>query len=611
MALPSLTGWELERKLIFVVKKEDDNLDRLLEAFQKDYPQLRSTKLLLIDDEADVATVTYRKKDGNVEAGVVQRQIDELRNLVKELDFLMVTATPYALYLQPEEEVLVDGDPLFLPKRPAFTEILPIHAAYVGGDYYFEKSSDAASPAHYFYRDVPVPERDALKKPDARRLKLDLVLTEKNTAVLCSALTTFIVGGVIRRLQQEGDHQRPLKYSFLFHTEHQRQSHDWQEQVVTAVQNALMLAAEKNGQQFDDLVREAFNDLERSLKLESHSIPGFAEVKGAVRDALLKKHLMITTVNSDQELNSLLDDEDGQLKLRTPLNVFIGGQILDRGITIANLIGFYYGRNPKKFQQDTVLQHSRMYGARSQQDLAVTRFYAPLHIYQTMRKIHEFDAALREAFEKGAHDQGVYFIQKDAANRLVPCSPNKLLFSRLTAIRPGGRLLPVGFQTVSKTTGTKGLGKLDEAIHVIQKGKPDEPTLIDVQTALDLLALAFANLEFGDDAEDERKGHSAALGHLSRQSKNDELRGKVWLVTARERDVARVRESGRFSDAPDSKQYALAAQKAQEIPALILLRQNGNEDSGWRGLSFWWPVIVVPEKSVTSIFAAETPDDGD
>lgn len=239
--------------------------------------------------------------------------------------------------------------------------------------------------------------------------------------------------------------------------------------------------------------------------------------------------------------------------------MFIGGQILDRGITIANLIGFYYGRNPKKFQQDTVLQHSRMYGARSIQDLAVTRFYAPLHIYQTMRKIHEFDAALRDAFEKGAHDQGVYFIQKDAANRLVPCSPNKLLFSKLTAIRPGGRLLPVGFQTVSKTAGAKILGKLDDAIHAIQKGNPDEPVLIDIQVALNLLGLAFENLQFGEDAEDERKGHLAALEHLSRQSKSVEFGTKVWLVTARERDVARIRESGRFSDAPDSKQYTLAA----------------------------------------------------
>ena len=36
----------------------------------------------------------------------------------------------------------------------------------------------------------------------------------------------------------------------------------------------------------------------------------------------------------------------------------------------------------------------------------VTRFYAPLHTYQSPRKIHRFDAALREAFKSGSHDKG-------------------------------------------------------------------------------------------------------------------------------------------------------------------------------------------------------------
>ena len=48
-------------------------------------------------------------------------------------------------------------------------------------------------------------------------------------------------------------------------------------------------------------------------------------------------------VNSENDINSLLD-EDRQLRLRTPLNIFIGGQILENRIKIENLIGFYYGR---------------------------------------------------------------------------------------------------------------------------------------------------------------------------------------------------------------------------------------------------------------------------
>ena len=80
------------------------------------------------------------------------------------------------------------------------------------------------------------------------------------------------------------------------------------------------------------------------------------------KDAVGESHYrlassLITKVNSDTEIKKLLA-EDGQLKLRTPFNIFIGGQILDRGITISNLIAFYDGRNPNRFQQDTVLQHS-------------------------------------------------------------------------------------------------------------------------------------------------------------------------------------------------------------------------------------------------------------
>src|SRR5208282_3332384 len=41
LAVPDLTPYELNRKLVFVVKKEDDNLRRLLSLFRDKYPQLQ------------------------------------------------------------------------------------------------------------------------------------------------------------------------------------------------------------------------------------------------------------------------------------------------------------------------------------------------------------------------------------------------------------------------------------------------------------------------------------------------------------------------------------------------------------------------------------------
>ena len=51
------------------------------------------------------------------------------------------------------------------------------------------------------------------------------------------------------------------------------------------------------------------------------------EVTKAVVQVLETGQLMITKVNSDNDIKKLLDDS-GQLKLRTPFNIFIGGQFL-------------------------------------------------------------------------------------------------------------------------------------------------------------------------------------------------------------------------------------------------------------------------------------------
>lgn len=602
--VPDLTPYELNRKLIFIVKKEDDNLRHLLSLFQEQYPDLRSKSVLIIDDEADLASVSFRKTHGITSAGVISQQIDKLRESVTRSAFLQVTATPYALYLQPDEEVIVNGSSLFKPKRPAFTVLLPTHSKYAGGDEYFEKSTDTDTLAFYFYREVPVAERDALKKEDRRRLQIDRVLTDRNSAVLRDAVVTFLVGGAIRRLQQKAAGQWPQKYSFLFHTEQSRSSHEWQERVAMAIRDSLVDQARADSPLFNELLRAAYIDLQRSIELEGVALPKLEDVKKAVVESLESGQLMITKVNSDKDIKQLLD-EGGQLKLRTPFNMFIGGQILDRGITINNLIGFYYGRNPNRFQQDTVLQHSRMYGARPMADLAVTRFYAPQHVYQVMKRIHEFDAALREAFESGAHECGVYFIQKDASNRLIPCSPNKLLFSDVVSIRPGRRLVLSGFQTVYKSRGAANLESLDAQIETLV-GSAKEPVLIDVADAVALLESAYANLEFDDDTDDDRKAHIAALEHLARTCKKPALKGKVSLLAAKDRDVARYREEGRFSNAPDTKQQKdMARTNAADIPVLMLLRQNGDEARGWRGLPFWWPVIVTPRSGITAIFATD------
>ena len=137
MNMPSeLTSFETRQKLIFVAKKQYKNLERILNIFEADQHAFNKRKVLLIDDEADLASIRFVKKkdDDNIEQGKIAQQIDELRKMVADIAFLQVTATPYALYLQPDEYPPQGTDQFtFLPKKPAFTELLPIHSKYVGG----------------------------------------------------------------------------------------------------------------------------------------------------------------------------------------------------------------------------------------------------------------------------------------------------------------------------------------------------------------------------------------------------------------------------------------------------------------------------------------------
>ena len=101
------------------------------------------------------------------------------------------------------------------------------------------------------------------------------------------------------------------------------------------------------------------------------------------------------------------------------------------------------------------------------------------------KRIHEFDSALREAFEKGDHSNGVYFIRKDVTGRLVPCSPNKLLLSSLATLRPHKRLLPIRFQTGYQSNIRRTIEQIDDAVSGWFDEKDDnEPTLVTLDDCM-------------------------------------------------------------------------------------------------------------------------------
>ena len=607
MQMPrKLTLSERKRKLIFVAKKQVQNLKRILKLFGETYPDLSQKRVLLVDDEADIASIRFvkNKETDEFDQGRIAAQMDELRRLVNQLAFLQVTATPYSLYLQPENYVQNNGEYVFLPKRPAFTSLLPIHDAYVGGTDYFGMFEES-DPRSYLYVEVSNEEQETLRSIDGRSVRGDRVFTNTKITIIRQSIVAFIAAVIMRREQQQQAGATKLsKYAMVIHNDIKKAAHKFQSDLVNMLLAAFTEDARSGGHQLRLIFDVVCDDLTASIIADGAVKPDADSIFAAVCDALTSDEIVVSEVNSDNDVLALLN-ADAELHLRTPYNIFIGGNILDRGITIPNLISFYYGRNPKRMQADTVLQHSRMYGARNRKDLAVTRFYTSREVFQRLETIEQLEAGLRHAFETGAHDRGVAFIQTDASKKVIPCAPNKVAMSAIVSVNAGGRLLPVGFDIRAMTYIKSHVVKIDQLVPNSCKDSSN-PSLCDVFTAHQICEEIGKTMDVTGTGWDWA-GFAAVIDYFCRITSAGKHKDKIWIAGFTGRGLDRKRVSGRFSNAPDTKQQQDLAEKiARDIPMLLLFRQEGLKEQGWSGHPFWWPVLIAPHDATPCVYATET-----
>ena len=370
-------------KFIIVCKKEAKNLEHLIELFTVKAPELRFKRTLIVDDEADFASRAYYQRKGQLSLLRIAEHIENFTKIPEYCRYLQVTATPYSLYLQPDGTVqLRDGNEAS-PWLPRFTGLVPIHGKYIGGKQYYVLSKDENSMYSQLFQPVSQECLDALC--ERHEDYLDSRAHSSNIADLTRAIVGYFMAAAVRNIQSKEESNTKYKTSCLIHVEIAKKNHEWQEALIKSiiedVQQAF-LHKQNSDLRILDLETEAYNSLRESNRLGciegliNQRFPSFNEVEAWVKKILEFNDFTINVVNSEEpgKVATMLN-EKGQLELTQSVNFFIGGSILDRGITIDNMLCFFYGRNPDKFQMDTVLQHARMYGARSKEDMACTRFF--------------------------------------------------------------------------------------------------------------------------------------------------------------------------------------------------------------------------------------------
>lgn len=611
------------QKNIFVTYKNTTRLNYLINLFRNtDY---KNKRVLIIDDEADFVSRAFYQKNNDIDAGKIALLIDEFAQIPNFCRYLQVTATPYSLFLQPDHTVQVNNGSVE-PFRPRFVTLVPIHENYIGGKHYFILSQNSASMYSYLKHIVSDECMERLLDKNKHGRVYRNAQTTSVYEDLRKALMSYFVASSIRQIQEETLKKKRYNSSFFMHISTATKDHRFEKLVVDNILNAWTNeAVNNNGSGLKAIFDDAYEDMRESNMAGNQFgeikifMPSHQEVWNRFLKIFSDGAYIVQIVNSSTKGDLL--GKDGQLKLTSPLNLFIGGFKLDRGITIDHMLGFMYGRNPQVKQTDAVLQHHRMYGNRSKEDMAVTRLHTTQSLYEIMEWIDNMDHQLRNIFVKAMKNphapMPMIAIQYDRTLGIKPCGSNKLLISDLESFDSFKRFTPSGFQTASPTKLMPIIDGIDSLLKSENGYSDGTPFLIRKDHAYQIIKNIRSTYIYNrpiDNNAGLEWDENVMIAAIEKYAPHD---GMIWCYVRTNREMSRIRKNGNFVDAPeDGKTDTPIAQRYtlgnQARPFLMLFREKGLEDIlyrggqminiGWRNAPFYWPALRLPQNIESCVY---------
>ena len=520
-----------------VVTKNSSLLKTLIENFKKG--KVRGLTCLIIDDEADQASLNTKAKKNDGSRSAINSLIEDLRRFFQKNTYLQVTATPGALFLQ-------EGKHAF---RPKFTVLSHPGADYVGGEDFFSDESTLVN--EFPLTDITVLAPGPQPVP-----------SNKLPASLLRALDTFMIGATYKR-----EHDPEQKCAFLCHVSTRTSDHKHIVELMRKYKGDLAAGLKSKNEKVIARLRDAFDDL-----AATHTGLAKSEfTKLLARIEFLSPGITVKLVNGET-------DED--VALHSPYNLFVGGNKLGRGVTIKNLLVSYYGRHPKTPQADTVLQHARMYGYR-RKDLGLLRLWLPEELHRVFRAINKMERSLRKLIaEKPTEEfRGVYL-----ENKLQATRRNVLAPGAVGVYTGGGGYNPA--QVMRDAAGAQHTAKLDKLLAHIADKKYEPMPMEEIQALL--------KLTVPDESASERVWDPIAVSESLKQCA--ELLGQQggYVYVDRDRDLKATRRE---------TQGNLTGGEVDSVPSdrvtIFMLR---TKEFG-KNHAVWWPQIRFPPGRYAFAFA--------
>lgn len=330
---------EVGKSVIITVLKHQDHIDHLSEVFSS--PDLRGLPTLIIDDEGDQASLNTARRRNTM--STVYRSINNLRSCFSNHSYVAFTATPQANLLISTLDML----------HPKFCVLIEPGKGYTGGSTFHGVNEGLYN--------ISIPDDE---------VGFDEGGEQGIPESLENALATFFVGATVRTLR--GDHE---KHSMLIHTSRLRGNHQnvdekvrlWLERWNQVIKLDIHDPARGN---FNNVIRAGYNELSRTVE----NMPTWEIILENIDKELID--YQVWKVNSDKDAEVLMDQD-----MMFKNNIFIGGSMLERGVTLPGLAVTYITRTANVQHADTVEQRARWFGYKRNY-LDTCRIWATVQIRQ-------------------------------------------------------------------------------------------------------------------------------------------------------------------------------------------------------------------------------------
>jgi len=339
------------RMVLITVMKNGRHLDNLSHLLAN--INLSASPALLIDDEADQASLNSAVRQGNQTA--TYRRILALRDLLPHHTFLQYTATPQALLLINLIDVL----------SPSFADVLTPGPLYTGGRVFLERDMD-------LIREIPAQDTPSQSNP----------LTGAPPSLL-DALRSYWLGVAAGLIMDAGSGNRSMMVHPSQHTAQHADYNQWVRQVQHLWTDVL--AAGPGDPDREELVadfRSAYADLDRT----ADNLPSFDQIIGRISEAI--SQTIVTEVNAARGRTPQPDYRQFYA------HILVGGEVLNRGVTVEGLTVTYMPRGRGTGQADTIQQRARWFGYKADY-LGYCRVYLSSVMRQAYQAYVDHEEALR------------------------------------------------------------------------------------------------------------------------------------------------------------------------------------------------------------------------